>query len=316
VADRERSTAARRFVAALAFGSCAVFAAPASAFNHAAIGGQDEGEIDINANFIGQFGNVEPTERPTTFQDADIKIFNVGAGYTIGEVGPFSQFYVRVDGAYFIAGEESITDPGDELYGTKMFGEDRGGYVTATVSTNFIHEPRYTFGAYLQGTVPIDVSFQKFSSVRLHWIAGGTTVGVFLTDPTKLVRLAFSNRLFVGSGAYDGDYQHNASAAMTNLFSLEFARWLLPWRMGISVGPYFAADVNEHVNRVYHDAYARLSPDLVEGDRIRSMQLAVAVLPYFEITDHAALELGYVQRLFGYDLPATQYWNAGIRVSF
>jgi hypothetical protein len=290
-------------------------AQPAGAFINASVGGH-EGEIDISAHFIGEFGKIEPTERPTTWQDADVKIFNLGAGYTIGPVGPLSEFYVRVDGAYYIAGEESITNPDDELFGTQIFGEDKGGYITGTIAANFIHETRYAFGAYLQGTIPIDVEIQKFSNVHLHWIGGGTTLGVFLTDPTKLVRLAFSNRLFVGSGAYDGNAQHNASVAMTNLFVLEFARWLLPWRLGISFGPYFEGDINESVNRGYHDAYARLSPDLVAGDRVRSMRFALAVLPYFRITNHAALELGYVQKLFGYDVPATQFWNAGIRVSF
>ncbi len=287
----------------------------ARAFQNAALGGE-EGEIDVNAQFVGAFGNTEPTERRTTWQDADIKVFNVGAGYTIGALGPLTEFYVRLDGAYFIAGEEIIDNPEDELFGTRVFGEDRGGFVTGTIATNFVHHPRYTFGAFLQGTVPIDVDFQKFTSVRLHYVAGGTTLGVFLTDPDKLARLSFHNRLFFGSGAYDGDAQHNAAVAMTNLFGLEFARWLLPWRVGLRVGPYFEGDLNEHVNRGYHDAYARLSEDLVEGDRIRAMRFSIAVLPYFHITDHAALELGYVQQLFGYDAQATQLWSAGVRVTF
>lgn len=286
-----------------------------AAFINASVGGH-EGEIDVNAHFIGEFGKVEPTERPSTWQDANVKIFNVGAGYTIGTLGPLSEFYVRLDGAYYIAGEEIIDNPEDELFGTKLFDEDKGGYITATIATNFVHEPRFAFGGFVQGTIPIDVNLQKFSNVHLHWVGGGTSLGVFLTDPTKLVRLAFSNRIFIGSGAYDGDVQHNASVALTNLFVLEFARWLLPWRMGVSIGPYFEGDINESVNRVYHDAYARVSPDLVAGDRVRAMRFAVAVLPYFRVTDHAALELGYVQQLFGYDPRATQFWSAGIRVSF
>ncbi len=290
--------------------------APSShASGNASVGGH-EGEIDINAQFVGAFGSLEPTERRSTWQNANIKIFNLGAGYTIGDVGPLRDFYVRVDGAYYIAGGESITRPEDELFGTEMFDEDQGGYVTGTVATNFVRQPRFSFGAFLQGTIPIDVNFQKFSNVRLHWVAGGTDLRVFLSDPSKLVRLSFANRLFVGSGAYDGNVQHNASVAMNNLFVLEFARWLLPWRMGISLGPYFDGDINEHVNRVYHDAYARLDPDLVAGERVRTMRVALAVLPYFRITHHAALELGYVQTLFGSDVPATQFWSGGIRVSF
>jgi len=289
---------------------------PAEAFNTPTVGGR-EGEIDLNAHFIGQFGEVQPTERPSTFQSADIKILDVGGGYTIGKVGPFEDFYVRLDGYYYIAGEESVERQDDDLpVGTPFFGQDKGGYVTATVATNFVHERRYTFGAFVQGTVPIDVDLEKFSTVRLHYVAGGTTLGVAITDPDKLVHLAYENRLFFGSGAYDGDFQQNANVAFTNLFVLEFARWLLPWRAGISFGPYVDGDLNEHVNGVYNRAYASVTPDLVAGDRIRMFRFAAMVLPYFHVTEHAAIELGWVQTIFGYDLPSTQYWSGGVRTTF
>jgi hypothetical protein len=288
----------------------------AHAFINASVGGH-EGEIDVNAHFIGEFGKVEPTERPTTWQTANVKILQMGAGYTIGEVGPLKDFYVRVEGGYYIAAEERVENPDDDLpVGTKFFDQDKGGFVTATVSTNFVHENRFAFGMFLQGTVPIDVNFQKFSNVHLHYVGGGTQLGVFITDPTKLVRLAAASRIFLGSGAYDGDAQHNASIALTNLFVLEFARWLLPWRAGVAFGPYFEGDLNEHVNAVYNRAYAAVTPDFVNGDRVRAMRFAIAVLPYIRITDHAALELGYVQKLFGYDPPATQFWTGGVRAQF
>mgnify|MGYP006969543799 CR=1 FL=1 len=139
---------------------------------------------------------------------------------------------------------------------------------------------------------------------------------MFLTDPTKLVRLAYAGRIFVGSGAYDGTYQQNAAIVLTQLLYLALARWLPPWRIGVGVGPYFEGDINEHTNQVYNSAYGSVSPDLVDGDRNRSMRFAIAVLPYIRITDHAALELGYVQKLFGYDPPATQFWTGGLRASF
>jgi hypothetical protein len=289
----------------------------AHAFIQASVGGH-EGELDLNAHFIGEFGKVEPTERPSTFQSADIKILNLGAGYTIGKVGPLQDFYLRLEGNYYTSAEEAVEADDDALpRGTQFFSQDKGGWVTATVATNLVHETRFAFGLFLQGTVPIDVNLEKFSNPQLHWVGGGTTVGVFLTDPTKLVRLGFASRIFVGSGAYEGDnVQDNAAVAVTTLFALEAARWLLPWRIGLSVGPYFEGDLVEHVNQIYRDAYANESADLVDGDRIRAMRFAVAVLPYFRITDHAAIELGYVQKLFGYDAVATQFWTAGVRTQF
>ncbi len=290
--------------------------ADALAFINASVGGH-EGEIDVSAHFIGEFGQVEPTERPSTWQSANVKIIQLGAGYTIGKVGPLEDFYVRVEGGYYTAAEERVERDDDDLpQGYKFFGQDRGGFVTATVATNFVHEPRFAFGVFLQGTVPIDVDLQKFSNVHIHYVGGGSQLGVFLTDPTKLVRLAYSSRIFLGSGAYDGEYQHNASIALTNLFVLEFARWLLPWRAGISVGPYFEGDLDEHINAVYNRAYGAVSPDLIAGDRVRAMRFAIAILPYIRITDHAAIELGYVQKLFGYDPPATRFFTGGVRAQF
>lgn len=290
--------------------------ATAHAFENASVGGK-EGEIDVSAHFIGEFGKVEPTERPSTWQSANIKRLQLGAGYTIGDVGPLKDFYVRLEGGYYSAAPEAVERDDDDLpQGYEFFGQDRGGFVTATVATNFVHEPRFTFGLFVQGTVPIDVELEKFSNIHVHYAGGGSTLGVFLTEPDKLVRLGYHSRILFGSGAYDGDFQHNAAIALTNLFSLEFERWLLPWRIGVSVGPYFEGDLNEHLNAVYNRAYGNVSPDLIAGDRVRAMRFAVAVLPFIRITDHAAVELGYVQTLFGYDAQATQYWTGGVRAQF
>jgi hypothetical protein len=46
------------------------------------------------------------------------------------------------------------------------------------------------------------------------------------------------------------------------------------------------------------------------------MKFGVAALPYIGVTERAALELGYVQKLFGYDAPATQLFYAGARAAF
>jgi len=49
---------------------------------------------------------------------------------------------------------------------------------------------------------------------------------------------------------------------------------------------------------------------------VRALRFAVAIWPYIRITDHAAIELGYVQSLFGYDLGTTQLWTGGVRAQF
>jgi hypothetical protein len=279
--------------------------------------GGDEGELDVNSHFGWEFGDIEPTEREETFQTADIKSMTWGAGYTVGDVGPLEDFYFRLEGTYFAATDEAVENEEDVLpVGHRFFGADRGGLVTAILATNFVHEPRFSFGVWLQGTVPIDVDLQKFAEPDFHYGGGGTAVQVFLTDPEKLFRLAWAGRLFFGSGAYDGDFQQNAAVAMTNLFYLEASRWLLPWRIGVGVGPYFEGDLDEHVNAVYYASYASVDPDLVAGDRVRAMRLDIAVLPYFRVTDRTTVEIGYVHRLFGYDARSTRMLTAGVRGSF
>jgi hypothetical protein len=279
--------------------------------------GGDEGELDVNARFTGAFGQVEPTERPTTFQSADIRTMSGGLGYTLGELGPFEDVYLRVGGSYFTAAAEAVEDGADDLpVGYQFYEQDRGGTITAQVSVNLVHDRDFTFGLFVQGTVPLGVDFAKFSNAHIHYVGGGTHVSVFLTNPDKLFRLSYTSQIFIGSGAYEDDAQHNATIALTNLFALEAAWWALPWRMGVSFGPYIEGDMNEHVNTAYQVGYGSVTPDLVTGDRVRAMSLAFAVLPFFHVTDHAVVEGGFVQELFGYDAAATQIWTGGVRAMF
>lgn len=204
----------------------------AGAFISASVGGHPR-EWDTNVHFIGEFGKIEPTERPSTFQRASIKILTGGVGYSFGTLGPLRDFYLRLEGGYFTSGAESVGQPDDDLrVGHRFFEADRGGWVTATVAANFVHEPRFAFGAFLQGTVPIGGNVEKFSNPHMSYAGGGTTLGVFITDPTKFVRLAYASRIFFGSGVYRGGAQQNAVVAVTNLLALELSRWALPWKMG------------------------------------------------------------------------------------
>ncbi|MFP6685388.1 MAG: hypothetical protein VB934_11770, partial [Polyangiaceae bacterium] len=79
---------------------------------------------------------------------------------------------------------------------------------------------------------------------------------------------------------------------------------------------HFEGDINEHVNARYHEAYAKVTPDFSNGDRVRAMRLAFAIQPYVGITDNAALEVNYSHELFGYDSRSTQRLTAGVRTAF
>jgi hypothetical protein len=280
------------------------------------IGGR-EGEIDLNNAFVGMFGNVKPTSRESTWQKANTKLVTLGAGYSIGKLGPLYDCYARLEAASFVSAAERVESNADDLpAGYTFHPQDRGSYIRGTISANLAKRGRFKFGLYLQGTAPINVDFAKFSSVHLHWIGGGSDLEVALTDPEFLVSLHYRARMFVGSGAYSGDAQHNAEAQITNLLRVHVSRWLLPWPIGIAFGPQFAGDLNDHTNLAYDTAYGAVTPDLVAGDRVRSLSFALMAMPYIHLTKHVAIELSYQQNLIGTDLQATQIWTGGLRSAF
>lgn len=279
--------------------------------------GGHPGEIDMSSHVTFQLGEIRPTERPTTWQEANTKIIELGAGYTIGELGPLKNFYVRLDGAYVTSAEETVTNPNDDLpLGTRFYGADRSGLLSATMAADFLSTPRLSFGLFLRGSLPIDINLEKFSNIATHHVSGGAHVDVWLSDRTKFLRLGYASRLFVGSGTYQDGFQHNASAALSNMFVVEAGRWVLPWRMGLRLGPHFEGDINEHVNEPYHEAYAKVSSDFVNGDRVRAMRLDFVIQPYVCITDNAALVVNYAHEIFGYDSRSTQRLTAGVRTAF
>src|SRR5262249_21345835 len=188
---------------------------------------------------------------------------------------------------------------------------DRGGLVTVTVSSNFVHTADFAFGAVLQGRAALGVDLDKFANPPVHHFAGGITLGVHLTS-----WLGFESLTFVGLGTRPFGKEQNGAVALSNLLVFEAPRWILPWKAGIKLGPYAELDLNERFDPVYDAAYSGTLPDgTPRRDRIRAARFAVSVLPYFLITDGLAVEGGYVQKLLGYDARATQFFYAGVRAS-
>ncbi len=287
-----------------------------------------EGEIDINVQFDAHLGQVRPTQRQNTWQGANIKELSGGIGYTLGSFGPLYDAHVHLKGAYFSAAPESVERDDDVLApDTSFFDQDRGGYLTATIAANVVKTRRVAFGVFAQGTVPMDVDLQKLSNVHLHFATGGVTLGISATEPGALFRFALRSQLSVGTGMYLEEFQHNAAISLSNLVVVELARsqrgrpsagdtWVLPWRLGVSFGPYFEADLNAHTNEVYRAAYASVGQHALADQELRAIRVALAVLPYLHITDHAMVQLGLVHTVSGSFLPATQLWSGGLRVAF
>jgi hypothetical protein len=297
----------------------------AHGFVAAPVGGHP-GEIDANLRVGFERGKVEPNENQASWQKAQWEIYQVGLGYTVGNVGPLQDFYFRVDNTFFRSPAE--TNAPDRLVNPdaappavclgrvledgvcEFHPSDSGWLLSPTVGFNFVHEATHSFGMFVTGTIPIGVNLSRFTLPKIDYVAGGTQLGVHITS-----WLGYASRIHLGTGAFGGDHTQNATVALTNLLFLEAKRWILPWKVGISLGPYFEGDLTERFDDVYDAAY---TPAYDEGnrDRIRSVKFALVLAPYFQITEHAAIEAGYVQKFFGYDAPATQLWFGGARFAY
>jgi len=303
-------------VRAFSFLAVLFFPLPAAALITSPVGGR-AGEFDASARVSLERGKIEPNENEDSWQKARWNMYTVGAGYGIGDLGPIRDLYVRVDGTYVYSpaevNERGVVTPdrcrGKQLDATRceFHPEARGGFVTPSVAWNVVHELKYSFGFFVQSSIPIGMNLEKFVQPRIDHVAGGASVGVRLAE-----NLTFESRLYFGSGTFDK--KQNSTVAITNLFGVEVERWLLPWKAGIKFGTYFDGDLRERFDERYDAAYTSGYPD--RRDRVRMMRFGVAIFPYFKVTDHTAIELGYVQKIFGYDTPATQFFHIGVRASF
>ena len=295
---------------------------PASALVTSPVGGS-AGDIELSLRATFERGKIEPNENSDSWQKANWNQYAAAVGYTIGDAGPLQDVFFRLQGTYLdIPAESSDPDvllhPDDGAvdpslckgsvrdHGVCEFHpEEQGWLLTPALGFRAVHEPSFSLGFFVQSTVPIGIDLDKYVLPRIDRIAGGTEVGVQLTP-----WLRHGSRIYVGSGAGT----QNATIAVTQLFTLEAPRWLLPWKIGVSSGPYFEGDLTERHDDVYDAAYTPGYPE--NKDRVRAARFGVALLPYVQVTDHAVVELGYVQKLFGYDATGTQVYYAGVATSF
>lgn len=298
-----------------------LLSSPAWALIPTPVGGH-KGELDVNLRVTLERGKVEPNDNTASFQKARWQLYTLGTGYAVGDVSVFQDLSLRLEWTAFQApAEKNDLARGPltmaQCRSGKLSAEgqcefhpaDTGTYATPQLSFNLIHTGTHSFGFFLMGNIPIGIDYKRFVVPRTDLVAGGIQTGTFLTE-----RFTVETRIYLGSGNFIGGKQ-NSTIAISTAFGIRGKRWLLPWPAGIKAGTYFDGDLlNERTDPAYDQAYTAGYPE--RSDRIRMMRFGALVAPYFQVTDSFAVELSYVQKIFGYDTPATQFYSAGVRAVF
>ena len=285
--------------------------APASTYGYVGgASGSSQNETRVEASASLERGLIEPNENEDSWQDANWNLFNLGLVHTFGTIGPLKDVFVRVGGVFFTspAEENERTQVSENLCrGTflgngrcRFYDSDRGAIVRAAFGGNFIHASKYILGFSVETNVPISVNLDKFANPRVDYVAGSIQLGVQLTD-----WLTYETNIYVGTGTFGSQ---NAQLAYTQLFGFHHSRF------GVRVGPYADADVTERFDERYDAAYTTGFPEV--QDRIRMARFGVVTSPYVHITDRITAQATYLQKLFGYDAPATRVFDLGVSVAF
>lgn len=312
-----------RFAFAAALAGTLLVSGSAAALIPIPVGGHPK-ELDVFARLTLERGLVEPNENKASWQKANWEMFTIGAGYGVGDLGPLQDFSIRAE----FTGYQSPAEVNDVSKGAvtpaqcrgvvlgpgqcQFHPSDRGSFISPSISANLVHTAAFSFGVFVVGNIPIGVDYAKFVLPRIDWIGGGFRGGVEMTS-----WFALETSFYVGSGSAGTAAKQNGTFAATQLLHFKTARiGTSPFfRLGVKVGPYVDGDlIGERTDAAYDQAYTAGYPE--RTDRIRMFRFASTILPYVQMSDTVSLELGWLQKLFGYDTPATQLYTATLRYVF
>lgn len=298
-------------------------AARAEALIPIPVGGHPK-ELDVFARLTLERGLVEPNENKASWQKAQWEMFTVGGGYGFGDVGFLQDVSARLEFTGYQSPEE-VNDPQKGLVPASACGgvaldpgrcqfhpADRGSFVTPSVAASLAHTGTLSFGVFLLANIPIGIDYAKFVVPRIDLVGGGFRAGI---EPSEW--FSFETSFYVGSGSAGARSKQNGTFAATQLLHFKSPRvgGSPFFRFGVKVGPYVDGDLfGERTDPVYDRAYTAGYPE--RTDRIRMFRFAAMALPYVQMSDKLSLELSYLQKLFGYDTPATQLYSATVRYVF
>ena len=254
------------------------------------------GEWAIESKSTSERGKVEPNENKDSFQSAKINIYQLSAAYGLSGISFGNDHFLRLDYRYFTSGKE-------EVGGQVFYEEDTGNAATLTYGFNFVHEPVYSAGMYASVSPLASYNKDKFSSPRVDLWALGLRSG-----------LEFNSNWFTENSIHYGSGQpgrQNSYLAFTNVVGLKLSG-ATEWPVTLKFGPYAELDLQERADAKYDAAFS--APG--RTDRIRSMKVGVIGGVDINLPSNWYLSGGYVQKLGGYDAPATNALFVSVGVKF
>lgn len=250
----------------------------------------------VEAGAVYERGKVEPNENRNSFQSAKIDIYQLGVTKKLKGLEWGSDHYLHLD-------YKEIRSAKEEVNSQVFYDADQGQVLTASFGFDFVHEPKFKSGAYVQVSPSIRINKDKFSNPRVDvW-------GVGFKTYLELGDLIYSEDLLhIGSGIPG---HQNSYLAWSHLFAAKLERYVgspvvLKW------GPYAELDTSERTDSAYDSAFTPAGT----RDRIRSMKVGTISAVEFLLPQDAYGSIGYVQKLGGYDAPATQAFSLKLGINF
>lgn len=258
--------------------------------------GVASGNWNIEFKSTLERGKVEPNENRSSFQDAEIDVHQFSVTQRIEGLSFGSDHFLRLDLKYLKSGKE-------EVAGQVFYDADTGNAATLSGGFNFVHEPTYKSGFYASVTPIANFNNEKFSVPRIDlWGVGFRTL-------VELGKTFFiEDSLHYGSGIPGNQ---NSYLAFTHLFALRVNN-LVNVPMTIQWGPYAELDTSERRDTKYDAAFSSAGTQ----DRIRSMKVGVISSIEFSITKDTYGTATFVQKLGGYDAPATNALSFSLGMNF
>lgn len=245
-------------------------------------------KAELRATF--ERGKVEPNENTASFQKARINIYEAALSRHFG-AGFGSHHFARVQLKAFSSAREEAT-------GQLFHEKDRGQAVGLTYGFDLVHEPRYSFGLYAGVTPWASFNKAKFSQPRVDLASLGFQLGVGLSGEITLETLLHFGLAY--------PRQQNSYLAFSQVASVKLGA------LKATLGPYVEVDLQDRYDQKYDTAFSPAG----HPDRIRAAKFGLVGGLGLALGSDFHAQLTYVQKIGGYDAPATNATSLGIAKKF